>query len=45
MTILINLPWPGRRRRPTASPDGRTTSALRVRAFAVPYAALRRTRA
>ena len=45
MTILINLPWPSRRRRTDESPDGRTTSALRVRAFAVPYAALRRTRA
>jgi hypothetical protein len=34
MTLVINLPWPGRRRR----------TALYDRAFAVPYASLRRTR-
>jgi hypothetical protein len=42
MTIVINLPWPGRRPRPADSPDRRTTYALRERAFAVPYASLRR---
>jgi hypothetical protein len=43
MTILINLPWPSRRRRSAESTDRRAISG--VRAFAVPYSALRRTRA
>ena len=42
MTIVINLPWLGRRR-PTNIADRRTTYALRERAFAVPYTSLRRT--
>jgi hypothetical protein len=43
MTIVINLPWLGRRQRRADSPDRRTTYVLRERAFAVPYASLRRT--
>jgi hypothetical protein len=42
MTIVINLPWLGRRSRPTDAPDRRTTYVPRERAFVVPYASLRR---